>query len=106
MGKVAKKVVKKKGSRPAGGPAAGGAPLRLEVGKTYITRDGRWKAKILAHDGTINWPYIGRWIGEDPTTVLDCATMPSWREDGGIYHPGQERPTDLVREVPRPPRAK
>jgi hypothetical protein len=71
--------------------------FRLEVGKTYESRCGRFKAKITGIDkGKEPWPYIGEWVGTAPR--LDQAMVsPFWNPRGLIFC--DEEPTDLVREV-------
>jgi hypothetical protein len=82
-------------------------PFRLKVGKTYESRDGRFRARIKEYIRGQVYPYWGEWIGENnpqKTPGINCATTPSWNALGEIVGMGK-RPTDLVREV-RPVKAR
>ena len=83
-------------------------PFRLEVGKTYETRDGRVTTRILRET---SMPGTNAMAGE----ILSGAGR--WKNNGafwsvsGVYHgldvPKPEKWRDLVREVkPKPRRAK
>jgi hypothetical protein len=83
-----------------GRSATEGAPFRLEVGKTYITRDGKHRAKITYIGASHDWPYHGEWIGREPRKGFDRCTTPYWAENGRIYMDNSDEPTDLVRAAP------
>lgn len=73
------------------------AALFLEVGKTYLTRNGKFRAKIVCI-GNGAWPYKGEWLGREPSKRYDPRS-PSWMLSGSIYL-GEPEALDLVREVP------
>jgi len=85
-------------------PAPKGArkpkPIKLEVGKTYLSRDGKHKATIdrIQSNGIAR----GKWINWTDRFARDD----SWSRNGMWYMgPKQkcmEYPYDLVREVPSP----
>jgi hypothetical protein len=86
-------------------------PFRLEVGKTYETREGGHKATITHVKPHSEWPFNGVWLGQGPDPIPSSCTIPFWNERGQIYG-SEPEPTDLVREVRQPkapvarPRAK
>lgn len=67
-------------------------PFRLEVGKTYETRDGKHRAKIISHSERYLWPYFGKW--EKGLRHIQA----EFRENGTIFTLDPHR-HDLVREV-------
>lgn len=96
MIKAKKKTAKavKKRIPASRGPKAGGAPLRLEVGKYYESEKGKIVGP-LAMDGEGDF--------------MDKDGRYSWVESGQPWVRGMLTDKEcgrLVREVPRPPRAK
>lgn len=62
--------------------------MKLEVGKTYKTRDGQI-VKITAYAGGVHWPFSGELNG-----VIDF-----W-ESNGVWSSGKtESDKDLIEEV-------
>lgn len=80
-------------------------PFRLEVGKTYVTRNGKYRVEIFDAAGCPYWPFRGRWIGQGPGLFGSQCTF---SHKGRIYLEDSEpEPSDLVKEVreAKPPRA-
>ena len=64
--------------------------MKIEVGKTYITRSGEVATITHESHGGI-FPFIGLLNG----------FKEEWKEDGGYYEEGNSR-NDLVSEAPTP----
>lgn len=70
-------------------------PLKLEVEKTYITRDGdevyiHWK-----HIAKTQYPYIGEFFNEN--TFFNSGELAGWMEDGS-FRKGKKSSEDLIKE--------
>jgi hypothetical protein len=90
-GKKMKKVnPPKKAGRSA--PRTPKKPFRLEVGKTYETRDGIRRVRIDLFNEGNEFPFRGRYGAQGAL---------SWREDGHFYSDVPEC-ADLIREVRQP----
>lgn len=102
--KTAKAV--KKGSPASRGPKAGGAPLRLEVGKEYENADGSLCILITSIDTSRS----ASWRAEGKVIRGSLKSFGAYWYGNGLYHPAKaifrEGWLDLVREVPRPKGAK
>ena len=77
-------------------------PLRLKVGKTYETRDERYRVKIVDINlevTTDGWPMKGEFQNRFLKGKLN-----SWTPIGGFGFTDQPDKWDLIREVkPKPP---
>jgi hypothetical protein len=99
---ASKKVTKKGNPSPRKAQGRGAQkriekPFRLEVGKTYETRNGKFVAKIVAYVDAY-FTHKGEWVGPAPEGSWD-PTYEWFRPDGRTKteHPLAR---DLVREVP------
>lgn len=72
--------------------------MQLEVGKTYVRRDGRITKIIRKEDAFPEFPYIGvtRYEGDRDFRITEL----SYTERGEFYGPHEPYGADLVSEAP------
>jgi hypothetical protein len=102
FGEKMKKKVSRPGKAGRSAPKSRKKPFRLEVGKTYVSRDGKLRARISRRNQGFTYPMHG-------DVLVGWALLNDWTDEGWYFEhgPGDER--DLVREIPgaqRPAAAK
>ena len=65
--------------------------MKLEVGKTYKTRNGE-VVVIKDFDNSFGWPFVGVLLGEDHL----------WSESGNWGSGAYQHPLDIVSEITAP----
>lgn len=70
--------------------------FRIEVGKTYVTRDGRFRATVTRCLGE-NLGYRGEWVGDGPRDSWEPEY--EWFSSNGRTDLGCEMDRDLVEEA-------